>query len=63
MSWFNTGWYDGKSGNSYKTDEDGFYTRDEAERAVENGDLQRLSNGNLYDRDNGQEYWPDGTKK
>lgn len=30
MSWFHTGWHDGKSGNSYKTDEDGFYTRDEA---------------------------------
>ena len=47
----------------YKMDEDGFKSQSEAERAVENGHLRVLSNGNLYDSQTGQEYWPGGTKK
>ena len=49
--------------NHYDVDEDGDFSREEAERAAENGDLQRLTNGNYYDKETGIEYWYDGTKK
>ena len=58
------GWFDGNSGNSYKTDDDGnFWSKEEAERAENNGDLQGLSYGGFYDKDSGTRYWPDGTKR
>ena len=47
----------------YRMDKNGFYNKEEAERAVDNGHLQKLSNGRYYDRETKQEYWQDGTKK
>ena len=48
----------------YLKDEDGDYrSQSEAERAYENGHLEKLSNGNYYDRQTGEEYWSDGTKR
>ncbi len=29
----------------------------------DNKHLQRLSNGNFYDKQTGEEFWPDGTKR
>lgn len=47
----------------YRMDNNGFYNKAEAERAVQNGHLERLSNDSLYDRQTGKEYWSDGTEK
>ena len=48
----------------YNKEEDGdFATQAEIERAYENGDLEQLSNGNFYDKQTGEEYYPDGTKR
>ena len=48
----------------YRKDRGGdYYSQSEAERAYENGDLERFSNGSYYDRQTGEEYWFDGTKK
>ena len=50
--------------NHYRKEEDGdYYSQAEAEKACENGHLEKLSNGSFYDRETGEEYWPDGTKK
>lgn len=57
MSWF----FDD---DGYKRDSDGgFWDREEAERAADNGDVRRLNNCNFWDPDSGDEYWSDGTKK
>lgn len=53
----------GYNADHYKVDEDGYATQEEAERAYNNGHLEKLSNGNLYDRQTGEEFWPDGTRK
>ena len=53
----------GYNADHYKMDEDGYVSQAEAERAEANGHLERLSNGNLYDRQTGEEFWADGTKK
>lgn len=56
MSWF---WDD----DGYKRDSDGsFWDKDEAERAADNGDVDRMSYG-YRDRDTGDEFWGDGSKK
>lgn len=50
--------------NHYYKEENGdFRSQAEAEKAADNGDLRRLSNGCYYDTETGEEYWPDGTKK
>ncbi len=38
-------------------------SQEEIERAYENGDIDCLSNGRYYDRETGEEYWWDGTRK
>ena len=53
----------GYNADHYKMDEDGYASQAEAERAKAYGHLERLSNGNLYDRQTGEEFWPDGTKR
>lgn len=47
----------------YKMDENGYSSKDEAERAVENGHLDKCSDGSYYDRETGESFWSDGTKK
>ena len=47
----------------YKEKGGDYYSDKEANRAFENGHLERLSNGNYYDRETGEEYWSDGTKR
>lgn len=48
----------------YFKDPDGDYrSREEAERAAENGHLDRTSDGGYWDRQTGESYWADGTKK
>lgn len=47
----------------YKMNDDGYETQDEVERAHDNGHLEKLSNGNYYDRQTGEEFWPDGTRR
>ena len=48
----------------YRKEQGGDYdSQSEAERACNNGDLVRLSNGCYWDKQTGEEYWPDGTKK
>ena len=50
--------------DGHKRDNNGSYwTKKEAENAVENGDLKRLSNGCFWNPRTGEEFWPDGTKK
>lgn len=50
--------------DGHKKDDDGnFWTKEEAEKAVDDGDLVRLSNGCLWNKQTGEEFWPDGTKK
>ena len=47
----------------YRMDDDGnFDTADEAKRAESNGHIQKTSSG-YWDKDTGDEYWEDGTKK
>ena len=56
------GWFFDDDG--YKRDSDGgFWDKEEAERAADNGDIRRLNNGSFWDPDSDDEYWPDGTKK
>ena len=56
MSWF---WDD----DGYKRDSDGsFWDKDEAERAADNGDVDRMSYG-YRDRDTGDEFWGNKKKK
>lgn len=48
----------------YHFDDDGnFYDQDEYDNAVESGDISLLFNGCGWDRETGDEFWPDGTKK
>lgn len=47
----------------YRMDDEGFASQAEMDRAVNNGDLEELSNGSYWDRQTGDEYWSDGTKK
>ncbi len=48
----------------YKKQQGGDYdSQSEAERAYENGHLEKLSNGGYWDKETGEEYWSDGTKR
>ena len=48
----------------YLFDDDGnFDSKEEAQRACENGDLVELSNGCFWDKETDTEYWWDGEKK
>lgn len=49
----------------YKFDkDDNFFNKEEFETAVNNGDVEKLSNSDCYwDKKTGEEYWSDGTKK
>ncbi|MBR2704397.1 MAG: hypothetical protein IKE91_02910 [Clostridia bacterium] len=47
----------------YQFDDDGNFEPGEIDSAIENGDVTTLSNGCLWDRETGAEYWPDGQKK
>lgn len=50
--------------DGYKRNRDGsFWNSDEADSAVENGDLRKLGNGCYWDPATGDEFWPDGEKK
>ena len=47
----------------YRMNDDGYETEAEANRAADNGHLERLPNGNFWDRETGDEFWSDGKKK
>lgn len=49
--------------NSYDVDDDGNISEDELDTALENGDLEELTNGDYYCRYSGETFWFDGTKK
>lgn len=53
---YNDDHYIKEKGGDYKNQE-------EIERAYANKHLEKLSNGSYYDKQTGEEYWPDGTKK
>lgn len=59
------GWKEDWIKNHYDLDDEGnFENESEFERALKNGDLTSCNFGRYYyDRETGQEYWPDGTKK
>ena len=46
----------------YRMNANGFESQEELERALDNGDLEEIDNG-YWDRQTGEEYWPDGEKK
>ena len=48
----------------YLFDDDGnFESEEEAKSARDNGDIVELCSGCLWDKESGDEYWPDGEKK
>ena len=48
----------------YNFDNSGnFSSKSELDRAASNGDVEELSGGTFWDRQTGNEYWSDGSKK
>lgn len=53
----------GYNDDHYRKEEGGDYeSKDEIERAFENGHLRKAGKG-YWDNETGEEYWEDGTKK
>ena len=50
--------------NHYRKEKNGdFYNQEEIERAHAAGDVEQISGGRYWDKQTGEEYWSDGTKK
>ena len=52
-----------KMSSTYDVDDDGNISLDVIEEAIDSGDLEELTNGDLYCPHSGELYWFDGTKK
>ena len=52
-----------KMSSTYDVDDDGNISLDVIEEAIDSGDLEELTNVDLYCPYSGELYWFDGTKK
>lgn len=52
-----------KMSSTYDVDDDRNISLDVIEEAIDSGDLEELTNGDLYCPYSGELYWFDGTKK